>query len=744
MKMDPETIQPLLEALARATDSISADVLAVDGGMPMVSWGSAAAAGVGGKDLTAMRDAIRAATTEVAGRAGTEPVESTTPAGHAVLAVKVAYRDFVGAICLVRIDGTPYGVKDRELMSVSGQLCTAVMEAGEITDQHGRLDALVTYVAAELMGVTARDLAETLFRVISELGRYFGADTCFLRHNDPGLQASVLVDEWPRRVDVPDPDPLGIVPWDTDDPIFSMVRDQREPFITRPADGQLGYQERVRAGSGVPEVSLATVPLIHDDTTRGVLGLIHFGDRIWTRPEVRALRAIASLLVQLDARVAAEESLHHHAYHDELTGLWNRRAFVEDLNAVLEADPRAPLAVLFADMDRLKTVNDVLGHTVGDSFIQAVAERLRDSVRPNDVVARLAGDEFVIVLHEIGSTSAAERAARRILDRVAEPLEVGGHAISRSASIGVVVNGDMPSTVDELLGNADVALLEAKERGGDSVVVFNDDLRSKLLVRADLELRLRSAISNNEMRLYFQPEFDLRDGRMTGVEALVRWQHPERGLLAADAFISVVEEINLSAELGRWVLEEACRQLAAWKRTSPVPPPLVRVNISAGELISADFVGFVATLLSRYGLAPAELGIEITESTVMREIDDVQTTLNGLRGLGVTLAIDDFGTGYSSLAQLKQLPVDILKIDRSFVSALAESSGDRAIVAAIVRLAEAFNLTTVAEGVEDPAAVTTLLDLGCYRAQGFFMSKPLPAQVVLEQARNPGVPLRMV
>lgn len=168
------------------------------------------------------------------------------------------------------------------------------------------------------------------------------------------------------------------------------------------------------------------------------------------------------------------------------------------------------------------------------------------------------------------------------------------------------------------------------------------------------------------------------------------------------------------------------------------------MNISAGELISADFVGFVATLLSRYGLAPAELGIEITESTVMREIDDVQTTLNGLRGLGVTLAIDDFGTGYSSLAQLKQLPVDILKIDRSFVSALAESSGDRAIVAAIVRLAEAFNLTTVAEGVEDPAAVTTLLDLGCYRAQGFFMSKPLPAQVVLEQARNPGVPLRMV
>lgn len=742
--MDPETMQPLLKSLAEATESISADILAVDAGMPLVSWGGAAEAGVDGARITAMREAIRGLTARVAQHAADGTVEAAEIPGFQLLATPLAYHDFRGSVCLVRGGTEEWSDNDRRLLGMAGSLCAAVMESSEGPSQYGRLDALVSYVASELMAVSSSDLAETTYRVLGELGRYFEADTCLLRYNDPELQASVLVDEWPRRENVPDPDPLGVVPWDTDDPIFAMIKDLREPFILRPGDGQQGYQDRVEAGSGVPQVSMATVPLIQGEATRGVLGLIHFGDRIWTRAEVRALSAIATLLVQLDARVAAEESLHHHAYHDELTGLWNRRAFVEDLSAVLAADPRAPLAVLFADMDRLKTVNDVLGHTVGDQFIQAVAQRLRDSVRPHDVVARLAGDEFVIVLYDVTSTSSAERAARRILDRVAIPLDVGGHAISRSASIGVVVNGEVPSTVDELLGNADVALLEAKERGGDSVVVFNDDLRSKLLVRADLELRLRTAISNNEMRLYFQPEFDLRDGRMTGVEALVRWQHPERGLLAADAFISVVEEINLSAELGRWVLEEACRQLATWKRTSPVPPPLVRVNISAGELISADFVGFVATLLSRYGLAPAELGIEITESTVMREIDDVRATLNGLRGLGVTLAIDDFGTGYSSLAQLKQLPVDILKIDRSFVSALAESSGDRAIVAAIVRLAEAFNLTTVAEGVEDPAAVTTLLDLGCYRAQGFFMSKPLPAQVVLEQARNPGVPLRMV
>lgn len=529
MKMDPETIQPLLKALAEATDSMSADVLAVGGGMPLVSWGSAAAAGVRGRDLTTMRDAIRDLAGRVVQQGGDGVVESADAVGHLLLATPLNYHDFHGAMCLVREGDRPWSATDRTLLAMAGALCAAVMEAGEMPGQYGRLDALVTYVATEFMGVSTTDLAETRHRVLGELGRYFGADTCLLRHNDPERRASILIDEWPRREVIPDPDPLGVVPWDTDDPIFAMIKDLREPFILRPSDGQSSYQQRVEAGSGVPQVSMATVPLIEGESTRGVLGLIHFGDRIWTRAEVRALRAIASLLVQLDGRVTAEESLHHQAYHDELTGLWNRRAFVEHLTTALAADPHAPLAVLFADMDRLKTVNDVLGHAVGDSFIQQVGQRLRESVRPLDVVARLAGDEFVIVLHGIGSAAAAERAARRILDRVAEPLDVGGHAISRSASIGLVVNGDVASTADELLSNADVALLDAKERGGDSVVTFNDELRSKLLNRADLELRLRTAIGDNQMRLYFQPEFDLRDGRLTAVEALVRWQHPERG-----------------------------------------------------------------------------------------------------------------------------------------------------------------------------------------------------------------------
>jgi diguanylate cyclase (GGDEF)-like protein len=736
--MDAETVQPLLKSLGEATNAISADVLAVDGGVPLIAWGSAAEAGVRGEALSAMREAIRNVTSKAASNNGA--VEESTVPGFRLLAHAVKHGDFVGGLCIVRREAEPWLENDRTLLGMAANMCESVMQAGNVTSEHGRrLDALVSYVAAELMGISAKELPETTHRVLGELARFFDVDTCFLRRNDPGLKASVLVDEWPRRTDVPEPDPLGIVPWDTDDPIFARVRHLKEPYFVRPDDHRDEYQKRVSSGAGVQDVSAATVPLLRGDVTFGVLGFVQFGDRMWSRQEVHALNAIASLLTQVYGRVTAEERLHYQAYHDELTALPNRRSFVEELSTILKDDPEVPLALMFVDMDRLKTVNDVLGHAIGDMFIKAVAKRLRESVRPDDIIARLAGDEFVIALRGITTSERAERVARRLLNELTEPLDIGGHVVSRSACVGISINGPASNGVDDLLGNADVALLEAKKRGGNTVVSFNDELRWQLLARADLEFRLRSAIGDGEMRLHYQPEFDLRSGQMTAVEALVRWQHPERGLLSAGAFVSVIEEINLSAELGRWVLEEACRQLAEWKRMeSATAPPSVRVNISAGELISADFVGFVGTLLSRYGHAPAELGIEITESTVMRDIDDVLATLMGLRQLGVTIAIDDFGTGYSSLSHLKQLPVDILKIDRSFVSTLADDSGDRAIVSAIVRLAEAFNLVTVAEGVEDPSAVAALLGLGCHRAQGFLMSEPLSAADIATGLDNPG------
>ncbi|NDL56712.1 putative bifunctional diguanylate cyclase/phosphodiesterase [Phytoactinopolyspora mesophila] len=735
--MDPDTIQPLLKSLAETTHAVAADVIAVDDGVPLASWGRAVNAGVQGEALSEMRDTIRDVTSDVANREPDDAIAEALIPGFTLMAHGLWHKSFRGSLCIMRPDDQPWTENDRALLKMAADLCRSVMEAGNISRDHGRrLDLLVSYVASELMGVSAMDHSETTYRVLGELGRFFEVDTCYLRHNDPQLRASVLVDEWPRREDVPDPDPLGVISWD--DPISAVTKDLREPYVVRPRGGPESYQARVEAGSGIHQASTAMVPLVSGDTTRGVLGFVHFGDRDWSRAEIRALQAIASLLVQLDARVTAEESLHHHAYHDELTGLPNRRSFVETLTDILKENPEAPLTVLFADMDRLKTVNDVLGHSIGDLFIQAVADRLRESVRPDDIVARLAGDEFVIVLRGVDNVEHAERIARRLLNHLTEPLDVGGHVVSRSACVGLAVNGGNSSAMEELLGNADVALLEAKKRGGNSVVSFNDDLRWRLLDRADLEFRLRTAIGEGEMRLFYQPEFDLRGGQITAVEALVRWQHPERGLLSADSFVSVVEEINLSAELGRWVLNEACRQLAEWKRSSIPAPDVVRVNISAGELISADFVGFVGTLLSRYGHKPQELGIEITESTVMRDIDDVLATLLGLRRLGVSIAIDDFGTGYSSLSHLKQLPVHTLKIDRSFVSTLAHDSGDRAIVSAIIRLAEAFNLSTVAEGVEDIDTVTALLQLGCERAQGYLMSKPVSAADITKRLAEPG------
>lgn len=734
--MDPDTLQPVLKSLVESTGAISADVLAVDAGVPLVSWGSAVNAGVRGEQLTAMRDAIRAVTAEAAQRNSSDPLVDSEMPGYVLLAHRLLHRDFAGSLCVVRSAEQPWTDSDRTLVSMAADLCLSVMEAGSISSEHGRrLDQLVSYVASELMGVSAAEHAETKYRILGELGRFFEVDTCYLRRNDPEQQASILEDEWPRREHVPDPDPLGVISWD--DPVASVARNLREPYVVRPNDGPRSYQNRVSAGSGIEAASTAMVPLVSGNVTRGVLGFVHFGDKEWSSAEVDALKAIASLLVQLEARVAAEQDLHHQAYHDELTGMPNRRSFVETLTAILNADPSTPLSVLFVDMDRLKTVNDVLGHSVGDSFIVAVANRLRDSVRPEDLVARLAGDEFVIVLRDVDSVSRAERIARRLLDGLTEPLDIGGHVVSRSACVGISINGPTPNSVDDLITNADVALLEAKKRGGNSVVTFNDSLRWRLLDRADLEFRLRSAIGGGEMLLYYQPEYDLRSGTITAVEALARWQHPERGLMSAGAFISVIEEINLSAELGRWVLDEACRQLAEWKKAASVVPPAVRVNISAGELISADFVGFVGTLLSRYGHAPQELGIEITESTVMRDVDEVLSTLVGLRELGVTVAIDDFGTGYSSLSHLKQLPVDILKIDQSFISTLEQSRGDRAIVSAIVRLAEAFDLVTVAEGVEQISTATTLIELGCNRVQGYLIARPLPGDEFIAWLSEP-------
>ena len=591
-----------------------------------------------------------------------------------------------------------------------------------------RLAALVTDVATQLMPVTSATLLPTLEKVLRELVEYFGVDVSFVRRHDQAHRTTTLVAEWPPRPNIPDPDPLGVISFETADPTFARTEHLDDVGFTRPEVATAEYQERVREGSGVPAISGATVPLRSGEVTTGVLGFIKYGDRDWSSGEVNALKAIAALLAHLQGRLVAEETLHRLAEHDELTGLANRRALMRHLRARITAGVPDPAALLFIDVDRLKAINDFLGHQAGDDFIAAIAARLRDGdCCQDDFVARLGGDEFVIAVAQACDTDAATEVAYRVRDLLNAPVSLGAQELTRSVSIGISVARPGQSGVSEWLANADQALLAAKAQGGNVIVPFTQEMREQNAVRNDIELHLRTAIADGSLVLYYQPEVDLQSGRVIGVEALVRWHHPSLGLLQPDSFIDVAEATNLAGELGQWVLQEACRQYASWHSKIPGLDLCLRVNISPVQLIAVDFVDGVSTLLAEHDIDAGYLTLEITEHAVVSDLGPVLRTLRRLRKIGIQVAIDDFGTGYSSLAQLKTLPVNTLKIDQQFVRELGTNPDDLAIVRSIIGLAGAFGLDIVAEGVETRLAAHTLIELGCVRAQGYLFSQPLPA-----------------
>jgi len=626
-----------------------------------------------------------------------------------------------GAVLVLMTDATTPPAEAAAAFDFCLQICGRISRDGHTALVRSRLDDLVTEVAKDLTGVAAHNLQTALESTLETVGGFLGIDTCFLRRHDFDQRASILVAEWPQRLIVPDPDPLGVVPFDSDDPVFSAIEMLHEPLLITPSSDEDRYQERIQGATGGPAVSLAMVPLRPSGQTEGVLGFIHFGEREWPDTEVRALRVIAGLLSQVLARVDAEDRLHTLAYRDVLTGLPNRRVFLEEIGNRLEAETFRPFALFFLDLDRLKTTNDIFGHAAGDALITASGARLAAGCRDGDLVARLGGDEFVLILDGIETAEGAQLAATSILRDLRVPLIIDSHPIYRSASIGAVT-GSAGASVDELLRSADMALLEAKSHGGDEVIVFNEVLDRRTRRRQDLELRLSGAIDDGEFELFYQPEFDLRTRRITGCEALVRWNHPERGLLTASEFIAVVEETNRSRRLGRWVIEQGCAQLAEWTELIAHEPIRMRLNVSPGEFLAADFMDDLRSAVEKSNVRPTDLCIEITESSVIRDIPAVVSTLDELRKFGIELAIDDFGTGHSSLVQLKDLPVDILKIDRSFVMRIENDADAQAIVAAIVGLARSFALHTVAEGVETEAAARLLIQLGCIRAQGYLVS----------------------
>jgi diguanylate cyclase (GGDEF)-like protein len=587
------------------------------------------------------------------------------------------------------------------------------------------LDLVVTAVATQLMAVTAATSVEVSRQVLGDLVAHFNVDASFLRHNDHNIHATKLVADWPPRPDVPDPDPLAVVYFADTDPVFALAEHLKEPAVFRPEPATDDYQRRIQETRHIPTTSMACVPLLSGDVTTGVLGFVKYSDRAWLPEELNALKAIASLFAQLQARVLAEEQLRYLAEHDDLTGLHNRRALLAHLDERLAAGQPGPVSALFFDLDRLKAINDYLGHTAGDWFIRVLAERLRESADGPNLIARLGGDEFVVVPASPMDANTAEALAYRLQSTLRERVAIDGEMLTRTVSIGVALGVPGRDTTTDLLRRADQAVLTAKGSGGNKVAVFSDDMSLESKFRNDIELHLQSVIEDGALLLHYLPEVDMRTGEILAAEALVRWQHPTRGLLAPDSFIGVAESINLAGELGRWVMRTACGEFARWRSRGVGHDTVLRINVSPVQLVTDGFVESVADIIDEFGLDGGSVCLEITESVVVQDIETTRITLGGLKEVGVQVAIDDFGTGYSVLSHLKSLPVDTLKIDRGFVRELGANPGDLAIVRAIIALAEAFGLQLVAEGVETEMAALTLLRHGCHRAQGFLLSRPV-------------------
>jgi diguanylate cyclase (GGDEF)-like protein len=426
------------------------------------------------------------------------------------------------------------------------------------------------------------------------------------------------------------------------------------------------------------------------------------------------------------AAAAKEEQLYYQAHYDTLTKLPNRLFFKDQLEHAIARAQRASEAfsVLFVDLDYFKLVNDSIGHAAGDQVLVAAAERLRDCVRSSDIVGRLGGDEFIVLVTDVKHGRDARIVADSILAAMARPFAYGPHEHFLSASVGIAVYPQDGATADELLRNADTAMYRAKDCGRGQSVFFEEQMNVAALLRVRSERDLRHALEHREFFLVYQPMQDLRSGAVSGAEALLRWNHPDHGALAPTHFIQLAEETGLIDSLGEWVLREACIQFGR-VQDERLPLPCISVNVSARQFRQANFADTVQTVLRETGVPAACLEIEITESLLLEATDAIEGTLAALSASGVRIALDDFGTGFSSLAYLKRFPVDIVKIDRSFVKDLPADKSSAAIAGAIVSMSHALQKQVVAEGVETAAQAQLLADLGCDYLQGYLFSRPL-------------------
>jgi diguanylate cyclase (GGDEF)-like protein/PAS domain S-box-containing protein len=544
------------------------------------------------------------------------------------------------------------------------------------------------------------------------------------------------------------PQPMWV--WDRSTLRFLEVNDAAIAHYGYSRDEFLSMQiTDIRPPEEVPALLAAInepLGLTHSETWKHVLKDGRIIEAEVTSHELVFDGVDAVLLAVQDVteRNRLEGQLRHRAFHDALTQLANRSLFADRIEHAIarQARAEASVAVVVGDLDGFKTINDSLGHTAGDQLLVAAAQRLQNQLRPGDTAARLGGDEFAVLLEDVADVDEVEALAGRLLEVFTEPYAIAGKQLLVTASLGVAVNrpGD---GAEELVRNADMAMYLAKSAGKACYRVYEPEMHDAALARLDLEAELRQALRAGELVVHYQPTVHLETGAVHGFEALVRWDHPEHGILAPAQFIPLAEETGLIVELGRWVLGQACTQTRAWQVAHPDLELGISVNLSPRQFRDPRLIDDIAAVLVGSGLDASSLTLEITESVLVDERSPAVSCLHGLKALGVKVALDDFGTGYSSLGRLRELPIDVLKIDKAFIDGIAHDAESRGLVEAILQMADTLALDTIAEGVEDAQQAHCLQRLGSSLVQGYYFSHPLPATSIPEFLRGRGQPVAL-